>query len=210
MSQVDFDLHALRERDLPTLEALRRALELVGESAAVSVASEIASSERAPLPAGPIPCRVRVHLEGTESATGSSAEARVVIEDRALPPEDLGTPSEVLMSADLVLVPGPAHAVRLAEKCRGEVIATGLARLDTLLREPAEDPSGSMNASAAILRTIEWAAAGPAPSLPASSVAAENAQTSSDIWIATGKPNLTMRSSARGSNACRFHGCQAP
>ncbi|MCZ6822196.1 MAG: tetratricopeptide repeat protein [Deltaproteobacteria bacterium] len=137
MKRAGIELYTRQPADLPTLRALRRALEQAGECVSFTVASD--GSERGS--SEPPPCKVRVVVDCDDLAPVTRPERLVVIEDTLLPPtlfshsERLSDP---LATADLVLVPGPARAQHLRGRVAGEVAVCGLARLDELWRESGE------------------------------------------------------------------------
>jgi tetratricopeptide (TPR) repeat protein len=137
MDRPDIELHVRREADLPTLQALQQALEGAGESPTLTAVPGLTRDGSDPIPSGPLPCRVRVLVGCGSEPPAASAEKLVVIEDRMLPPALLhpsGGSSGVLASADLILVPGPAH-VRHLERHVAAVVATGIPRLGPIWRD---------------------------------------------------------------------------
>jgi hypothetical protein len=79
-----------------------------------------------------------VLVEGDTGTPSVAAEKLVVIEDRMLPPASLSEgaePSDALARADLILVPGTAHAEHFERRYAGNVIACGIARLAAVWRD---------------------------------------------------------------------------
>ncbi len=135
------ELHTRRPADLPTLRALRRALEQAGESVSFTVASDSVPETSEGGSPEPLPRKVLVVVDCDDPTPVSRPERLVVIEDRLVPPTSFSDGerlSETLATADLVLVPGPARARHLQPRVTGEVVACGLARLDELWREAGE------------------------------------------------------------------------
>lgn len=135
MDRTEIELLTRRAADLPTLRALQRALQQEGESAGFKVALATrgagSPSESAP--------RIRVVVESDAEPPAIKAERLVVIEDELIPTTSFSDDerlSETLVTADLVLVPGPARARFLASRVSGDVVACGLARLDEICRDP--------------------------------------------------------------------------
>jgi tetratricopeptide (TPR) repeat protein len=137
MNRAGIELHTRRPADLPTLRALRRALEQAGERVSFTVASDASEGDSSEPP----PCKVRVVVDCDDPAPVTRPERLVVIEDTLLPPTSFSHSerlSDPLATADLVLVPGPARAQHLRGRVAGEVAVCGLARLDELWRESGE------------------------------------------------------------------------
>ncbi len=140
MNGRGIELHTRHAVDLPTLRALRRALEQAGESVTFTSASGVAPDAAAGAPPEPLPCKIRVVVDRDDAAPLARPERLVVIEDRLVALASSSHSerlSDTLTTADLVLVSGPSRAKQLESRVSGEVVACGLARLDDLWREPA-------------------------------------------------------------------------
>jgi len=146
MKAAGIELHTRRAADLPTLRALRRALEGTGDPVTFTVASSVTQESPAALQesSGETPdsaCEVRVVVDTGDSAALARPRRLVVIEDVLISPASFSGSeriSDTLATADLVLVPGPARARHLRSLVSGEVVACGLARLDEFWREPEQ------------------------------------------------------------------------
>ncbi|MEE9281560.1 MAG: tetratricopeptide repeat protein [Myxococcota bacterium] len=154
MAELRIELHARQLSDIPTLRALRGALERRGEKAQLTVAPGLsAPGDPDPSPLvgcgyadGPAPCLLRVMVAGRLEVGDQSAQRCAIIVDEIGPawrllPTELGT-------AELVFVPGRWQRTALGGRCAGELVAAGLARLDELVC----DPTGSRARARAELR----------------------------------------------------------
>ncbi len=130
MQRTRIELHARDRADLPALEALARALGAAGESPVLTLSPEASRDAGERVPLGPVACDVRVVVAGRRAPTRDDAERVVAILDEIgldapLAPESFG-------DADLILLPGVEAQERLAGALRGELVACGIARLDSL------------------------------------------------------------------------------
>lgn len=135
MSGTRIELHARQSSDLSTLTALRRALEQLGEEAALTAAAGVVSDRIPGFAEGPVDCHLRVMIAGPLSLGDQSAQRCAVIVDEIDPPWRLVPPE--LRSAELVFVPGPWQQNELRSRASGELVAAGLSRLDELVCDPA-------------------------------------------------------------------------
>jgi tetratricopeptide (TPR) repeat protein len=137
MQDTTIELYARRCGDLPTLRALRRALEQRGHAVELSGVEGLRAECGATLPRGPLSCTLRVVVSEGEPSPRAGSERVAAVLDAALPPLPGSVPPLDVLDADWVLVPGPAHAAWIGGFTRGEVMACGLPRLDDLARDPA-------------------------------------------------------------------------
>jgi len=135
---VPIDLHARRISDLASLRPLAALLEARGHRAALSVAPGL---DLEGVVVGPLVCELRVVVEGTGAALPvplARGEDLAVLWESAEPVERWsaggGLPAS-LRQASLVLTAGPAQARALAAELGVRSVATGLVRLDALLRD---------------------------------------------------------------------------
>ncbi len=136
MPKSRIELHARQGSDLASLRALQSALERRGEQAELTAAPGLSSdpAQAEGLAEGPISSLLRVMVAGPPALGDQSSQRCAIIVDEIAPPWQLA-PSE-LGTADLVFVPGTSEVATLQGRGSGEVIATGLARLDELVCDP--------------------------------------------------------------------------
>jgi len=140
MQDSTIELYARQVGDLPSLRAVQRALQDRGLQTELTVSTELAGGWRVAARTGPTPCALRVVVAGTAATVEDSAALCVLI-DRVLPAGEppLGEAATAeAASAALVCTPGLLQAEWLRPRAGGDVVATGIARLDALLRSEAD------------------------------------------------------------------------